>query len=201
MLSGSAHAKAASVVSRGDDFSWRIAMLTAVTLVLAALPAIARAEAYVGSTVCARCHEEKFSLWKDTLHANVIRDAKANPDVILGDFSAPDLGFKKEDILYTVGSHWDQRYMSRIDGELYVLPKLWSVQSKQWRPYNVFGWNKRPWSKFCAGCHVTGYTPGSTSFSEMRIGCESCHGPGQTHARNRRRTSSTPPSLPRNVAT
>jgi hypothetical protein len=92
---------------------------------------------YVTSDICAPCHQDKFDLWKDTLHANVIRDARKNPELVLGDFSAEDLTFKREDVLYTVGSHWDQRYMTEIKGELYVLPKLWSVQSKQWRPCNL----------------------------------------------------------------
>ncbi len=160
----------------------------AVVILLAAATTAWAAEqaqpVYVGSTICAKCHEEKFHLWQETLHANVIKDAKANPAVILGDFSVEDLGFKKDDVLFTVGSHWDQRYMTRIDGELYVLPKLWSVQSMQWRPYNVFSWRQRPWSRYCAGCHVTGYNPGNGEFKEMRIGCESCHGPGDAHARS-----------------
>ncbi len=139
---------------------------------------------YVGSVACSECHRDNFDLWKSTLHANVLQDAKEHPEAVLGDFSAEDISFKKEDVLYTVGSHWDQRYMTRINGEFYVLPKLWAVQSRQWRPYNVFSWKQRPWSRFCAGCHVTGYNPGKGNYIEMRIGCESCHGPGEAHGKS-----------------
>lgn len=143
---------------------------------------VGRAVEYVGSTACAVCHEGKYNMWEETLHANVIKDARRHPEAVLGDFEIEDVPFKREEILYTVGSHWDQRYMTEIEGKLYVLPKLWSVQSRQWRPYNVWSWRKRPWSHYCAGCHVTGYDTGSGEYAEMRIGCESCHGPGEKHA-------------------
>ncbi len=163
----------------------RTAVLLAVALGCAAGRARAAADGgtarFIGSEACRECHAGTYTLWRETLHANVIRDAKKDPSLILGDFSQEDVGFKKEDILYTVGSHWDQRYMTRVDGELYVLPKLWAVQSHQWRPYNVWSWRQRPWTRYCAGCHVTGYTPGNGQYTEMRIGCESCHGPGAAH--------------------
>lgn len=154
-------------------------------LILTALPSgadLGTVPGYVGSEACRKCHDGKYRQWEETLHANVIKDAKKNPGAILGDFSLEELPFKREDVLYTIGSHWDQRYMTRIDGQLYVLPKLWSVQSRQWRPYNVWSWKQRPWSRYCAGCHVTGLVTPAGTYAEMRIGCESCHGPGQNHA-------------------
>jgi len=139
--------------------------------------------AYIGSDRCKECHPKKYDGWKDTFHATVVQDAKKNPAAVLGDFTVPNLGFKLEDVEYTIGGHWDQRYMTRIGDDYYVLPKLWSVQSRSWRPYNVWAWKKKPYSQYCKGCHVTAYDPSvEGSPAENRVGCEACHGPGRAHA-------------------
>jgi hypothetical protein len=138
--------------------------------------------AYVGSDRCKACHADKYAGWEQTFHATVVQDAKANPSAVKGDFKAPGLGFTLKEVEYTIGGHRDQRYMKRIGDDYYVLPKLWSVQARVWRPYNVFGWKKMPYGKFCKGCHVTGYAPEKNVTAEHRVGCEACHGPGKEHA-------------------
>jgi hypothetical protein len=138
---------------------------------------------YAGSDRCGECHREKYDGWRQTFHATVVKDAKKNPEAVLGDFSVPGLGFTLDDVEYTIGGHWDQRYMKKIGDDYYVLPKLWSVSSQTWRPYNVWAWRKMPYGKYCKGCHVTNYDPtGNVPVSEHRIGCEACHGPGWNHA-------------------
>ena len=137
---------------------------------------------FVTSKVCGTCHEVEYKGWQKTFHSTVIRDAKANPSAILADFSAEELPFTREEVEYTIGSHWDQRYMKRIGDEYYVLPRLWSVQSKEWRPYSVWSWKRKPYSRYCAGCHTTNYNPANKTIAEEGIGCESCHGPGGKHA-------------------
>ncbi len=136
---------------------------------------------YVGSDRCAACHADKYTGWAETFHATVVQDVKKNPEAVLGDFSAPGLPFTLEDVEYTIGGHWDQRYMKKIGDDYYVLPKLWSVPSRTWQPYNVWGWRKMPYSRYCQGCHVTAYDPEAGTVAEHRIGCESCHGPGRAH--------------------
>ena len=163
-----------------------ILVCTAVALLAGTAPAWSagapRPGEYVGSERCGECHPEKYAGWKETFHATVVQDARKDPSVILGDFTVPNLGFTLEDVDYTIGGHWDQRYMKKIGDDYYVLPKLWSVQSRKWRPYNVWSWRKKPYSRFCMGCHVTGYDPGTRDAAEHRIGCEACHGPGRAHA-------------------
>ncbi len=139
--------------------------------------------AYAGSERCGACHAEKYEGWSQTFHATVVQDAKENPAAVLADFSVPGLGFSLDEVEYTIGGHWDQRYMKKIGEDYYVLPKLWSVQSRSWRPYNVWSWRKKPYGKYCKGCHVTAYDPdGNVPVSEHRVGCEACHGPGWSHA-------------------
>jgi len=138
---------------------------------------------YAGSERCAECHREKYDGWKETFHATVVQDARQSPESILGDFTVSGLGFTRDDVDYTIGGHWDQRYMKKIGDDFYVLPKLWSVQSQGWRDYNVWSWRKKPYSKYCKGCHVTAYDPkANITVAENRIGCEACHGPGWAHA-------------------
>lgn len=164
--------------------AWKLAAATALVL-LASVAGGAKIDptAYTGSERCAECHAEKYNGWKDTFHATVVQDARKNPAAVLGDFTVPNLGFKIEDVEYTIGGHWDQRYMTKIEGEYYVLPKLWSVQSRTWQPYNVWAWRKKPYSQYCKGCHVTAYDPVIEGLPvEHRVGCEACHGPGRAHA-------------------
>lgn len=139
---------------------------------------------YVGSERCAACHQVAYKGWVKTFHSTVIQDAEKNPSAILGNMNDPDLPFTKADIQFTIGGHWDQRYLSRIDDDYYVLPRLWSIQSKKWRPYSTYGWQKRPYSKYCIGCHSVGFDPKTKTIYEHAIGCESCHGTGVTHVNN-----------------
>jgi len=137
---------------------------------------------YLGSEGCMPCHESEYRGWNKTFHSTAVQDARANPDVILADFSLEDLPFTREEVEYTIGSHWDQRYMKKIEGEYYVLPRLWSVQSKEWRPYSVWSWKRKPYSKYCAGCHTTYIDPAGRTVGDEGVGCEACHGPGGRHA-------------------
>jgi hypothetical protein len=100
----------------------------------------------------------------------------------MADMDAPGLPFQREDIHLVIGGHWDQRYMTRIGDDYFILPRLWSVQSKKWRPYSTYGWQRRPYSRYCIGCHSVGFNPETKEISEHSVGCESCHGPGAIHA-------------------
>ncbi len=139
---------------------------------------------YVGSDKCGECHEKQYTGWVKTFHSTVIQNARKHPEAILGDFSDPSLPFKKDDVWYTIGGHWDQRYLTKIGDDFYVLPRLWSVQSQRWRPYSTWAWRRRPYSKYCAGCHAVAYDPVTKTYAEQTVGCEACHGPGKEHAIN-----------------
>ncbi len=139
------------------------------------------ASRFAGSEKCAACHQIQYKGWVKTFHSTVIQDARKNPRVVMADMSVPDLPFKLEDIHYTIGGHWDQRYLTKIGDDYYILPRLWSVQSKKWRPYSTYGWQKRPYSKYCVGCHSVGFDPATKGIAEHAVGCESCHGPGVAH--------------------
>ncbi|MHC5058842.1 MAG: multiheme c-type cytochrome, partial [Planctomycetota bacterium] len=150
---------------------WRKAISVSILLLVLAASVIfqpfgegsasgaAGTSSYTGSEKCSSCHQIQYKGWVKTFHSTVVQDAKENPSAIMADMSVPGLPFKKEDIRFTIGGHWDQRYLTKIGDDYYVLPRLWSVQSKKWRPYSTYGWQRRPYSRYCVGCHSVGFDP------------------------------------------
>lgn len=147
-----------------------------------AVPPPAGGAAYAGSGACAPCHPKQYASWEKTPHATTLRDARKFPAAILGDMADRDLTFRKEDITHTIGGHREQRYMTRIGDDYYVLPSCqWSIVNGKWRRYATYGWQKRPFSIFCAGCHSVAFDPRKKTAAEFGVGCEACHGPGARH--------------------
>jgi hypothetical protein len=162
---------------------WRWLTLAAVLLV--PRPDSARGEGlpgYAGSVACRDCHEEIYAQWSLTPHARMRRDAKLHPEAILADKFSPDIPFTKDDIYYTLGSHWIQKYLTMIDGRIYVLPKVWNIVNNDWEQYSIFNWRSKVYSKECYGCHTVGTDPATLTHTEDSVGCEACHGPGAKHA-------------------
>lgn len=150
---------------------------------------------FVGSESCAVCHNNIYERWRETLMANILVDPAQNPGVILGDFSTPNslVTFSLEDIAFTYGSKWKQRYFTRIGDDFFVQPAQWDVLNREWRPYRVAqgtDWwvehypedqMQRPTGALCDGCHSTNYNIETKQVTEWNVGCEKCHGPGGDH--------------------
>ena len=97
-------------------------IVTALTALLAVGPADAsgaqdQQKEYVGSDTCQACHPAKHKRWQRTLMARILQDPQVTPGVILGDFSTPHplVTFDEDDIAFTYGSKWKQRYF-RAEG-------------------------------------------------------------------------------------
>lgn len=152
--------------------------------------------AYVGSAECARCHDDIYQRWSKTPMANVVRDPKQHPDVIIPDLSKGDAPakFSLDDVALVYGNLWKQRYFKRIGDDYYVIPAQWDVTRKQWKPYFVKDdwWAplyppdnfKRPTSALCDGCHSVNFNLQKHTVTEWNVGCEKCHGPGSEHVKN-----------------
>lgn len=153
---------------------------------------------YVGSDACAACHPEVYAQWRLTPHARMLVDAVRDPFAILATDFNDDIPFDREEILYSVGSHWVQKYLTRIDGVLYVLPKYWNIPERRWEPYSIWNWMEQPYNVYCDGCHTVGFDPATESFFEPGVGCESCHGPGEQHVKTGGRLTAivNPANLP-----
>lgn len=172
---------------------WRIL----VAGVLGTVALWAQSSGYAGSAACKTCHTNLYERWSKTRMANVIVDPKVHPEAIIPDFSKPDplLTFKKEDVAFTYGSKWKQRYFKKVGDDYFPLPAQWDVANQVWRAYNVkpgtdwwtphYGADnmQRPTGPLCDGCHSVNYNPQTKSVTEWNVGCEKCHGPGLAHTK------------------
>lgn len=111
------------------------------------------------------------------------------------------------EIKYTFGVEPLQQYLIEFpDGRIQALSIAWDTRPKQrggqrWfhlypnehiQNNDVLHWTKlnQNWNFMCAECHSTGvhknYDPAkdtfATSFAEISVGCEACHGQGSRHA-------------------
>jgi len=150
---------------------------------------------YVGSSACKDCHADIYQRWSKTRMANVVQDPHEHPDAIIPDFSKPDplLTFTKDDVAFTYGSRWKQRYFKKVGDDYFVFPAQWDVTHKMWRPYfvkNGTDWwaehyppdnFQRPTGPLCDGCHSVNYDIATKKVTEWNVGCERCHGPGSEH--------------------
>jgi predicted CXXCH cytochrome family protein len=108
-------------------------------------------------------------------------------------------------IKYTFGVRPLQQYMVEFpDGRVQVLRESWDTENKKWffvtppdvtderiKPGDPLHWTgiAQNWNTTCADCHSTNvhknYDPAEdayhTSFEEIDVSCEECHGPGGVH--------------------
>ncbi len=104
-------------------------------------------------------------------------------------------------VSYVLGVEPLQQYMVEFsDGRIQCLGIAWDVKGKRWFhlypdetiPHtDVLHWTKpaQNWNLMCAECHTTNlqknYDPQTntyqTTFTNIDVSCEACHGPGSTH--------------------
>ena len=98
---------------------------------------------------------------------------------------------------YTLGAKRYQGYLATLpEGRIYVLPVFWHIASKRWIDWKEItpipdGAHdiRQIWNANCFNCHGTNIVQGydiaakkyKSTWTEMGIGCEACHGPGREH--------------------
>jgi len=107
------------------------------------------------------------------------------------------------EIKYTFGYTPLQQYLILFPGgRLQCLPIAWDVRQKRWyhfypdeplAPDDWLYWTNagQNWNGMCAECHSTNlkknYDPDSdtyqTTWTDIDVGCEACHGPGSLHVK------------------
>ena len=132
----------------------------------------------------------------------------------------PDGKHHDYEIKYTFGVRPLQQYMVAFpDGRVQVLRESWDVVNKKWfyvtppdvtderiPPGDPLHWTgiAQNWNTTCADCHSTNVHKNynaatdtyATSFEEIDVSCEECHGPGSVHVNLARSAS---PFWDRNV--
>ncbi|WP_153913745.1 tetratricopeptide repeat protein [Shewanella sp. TC10] len=116
----------------------------------------------------------------------------------------PDGKFNDYQISYTFGYQPLQQYMVKFpDGRVQLIPLAWDSRDKKlggqrWfnlypnmQPHDEFFWtnNGQNWNYMCADCHSTNINKNydtktntyNTTWSEINVGCEACHGPASKH--------------------
>jgi tetratricopeptide (TPR) repeat protein len=105
-------------------------------------------------------------------------------------------------VLYTFGHFPLQQYLIAFPGGRMQATRLsWDSRENKWfnqyagqkvHPEDWLNWtgNGQNWNTMCASCHSTNVQKNydfetdryHTTWSEINVGCESCHGPGSKHA-------------------
>ena len=112
----------------------------------------------------------------------------------------PDGGYKDFQITHTFGFYPLQQYLVPLKGgRLQCLTIAWDDVQKRWYALpnhtddhtDWLHWTGQGqnWNGMCAECHVTNFKKGydhktnsfETTWSEIDVGCEACHGPGSEH--------------------
>jgi tetratricopeptide (TPR) repeat protein/Zn finger protein HypA/HybF involved in hydrogenase expression len=105
------------------------------------------------------------------------------------------------EVAYTFGHFPLQQYLLPAHGgRLQALTVAWNTEKGEWYslypdeptpPGDLLHWNSPNlnWNYMCADCHSTALKRGydvatdsyDTTFEELSVGCEACHGPGASH--------------------
>lgn len=102
--------------------------------------------------------------------------------------TGPDDKERDYKIGYVIGGFWKQLYVTEFpNGELHILPVVWVVETQSWSKSDY--WSKTIYQYSCSGCHTTGMQLNfdeatdtfSTTWADLGVACESCHGPGSNH--------------------
>jgi len=113
----------------------------------------------------------------------------------------PDGAIHEYEVAYAFGVEPLQQYLvSFPGGRLQALSAAWDTRAKRWfhvsprgeaPPGDWLHWTRpgQNWNAMCADCHSTAvrkrYDPAAdsyqTTWSEIMVGCEACHGPGSGH--------------------
>jgi predicted CXXCH cytochrome family protein len=157
----------------------------------------------------AMTHASNETVYGDFDNATFVFAGKTNRFFRKGEefwvnIEGPDGLFHDYQIKYTFGVSPLQQYMVEFeDGRVQLIPFTWDARPKQeggMRWYHLypnmektdeFYWTNtgQNWNYMCADCHSTNIEKNfdinsneyNTTWSEISVGCEACHGPGSEH--------------------
>ena len=145
-------------------------------------------------TVLGDFNDAKFT------HNNITTRFFKKDDLFFVNTIGPDGNYKDFQITHTFGFSPLQQYLVPFEGgRLQCLTIAWDDIQKKWyvlpnHTNDHTDWlhwtgQGQNWNGMCAECHVTNFKKGfdieknsfNTTWSEMDVSCEACHGPGSAH--------------------
>lgn len=140
------------------------------------------------------------------VHAGVTTTFLRSPAGFHVETEGPDGGTHRYDVAYTFGVEPLQQYLIEWPGgRLQALSVVWDTRpesdgGQRWYrlypeeeigPGDALHWTGpgQNWNRMCAECHSTGLAKGydvttdtyRTTWAEIDVSCEACHGPGSAH--------------------
>ncbi len=126
----------------------------------------------------------------------------------------PDGKMEDFEVKYVFGVEPLQQYLIEFPGgRLQSLTVAWATEEKRWfhlypdekiESGDPLHWTGRyqNWNLMCAECHTTDYQKGydpetdsyQSSWTELNVSCQACHGPGEEHVKWARQGSESTPS-------
>ncbi|WP_422037591.1 multiheme c-type cytochrome [Roseibium sp.] len=179
---------------------------------------------FVGTGICADCHEAEVKSWQKSHHA--LAWTEPSEETVDGDFENAEFvhdgrtsRFFKQDGAFFIetddfrdgtttfkvagvgGIAPLQQYLIETEpGRLQSFDVVWDQVRKEWYhlypsqelpPEDGFHWSGpyKNWNARCAECHSTDFRKNyslrdrqyQSAWSEIGVGCEACHGPGEAH--------------------
>ncbi|UZH56531.1 tetratricopeptide repeat protein [Salinimicrobium tongyeongense] len=134
-------------------------------------------------------------------HKNVLTKFFKKGEKYYVNTEGPDGQYHDYEVIYTFGVYPLQQYLVAFpQGEFQALLTAWDSEKQQWfsleqelevQHEDWLKWTggSMRWNTMCADCHSTNleknFDPASreyhTTFSEINVSCEACHGPGKAH--------------------
>jgi tetratricopeptide (TPR) repeat protein len=174
------------------------------------------APTYAGSATCARCHPGEHRAWTGSHHDLAMQEATPQTvlGATSAEFTRDGDRFTAAGlpVRYTFGVAPLQQYLLQGErGRLHAWTTAWDARPREqggqrWyslhgdervAPGDVLHWQGPGWlwNAQCAECHSTGlrkrYEPERdeyrTTYAELDVACEACHGPGSAHVEDPKR--------------
>ncbi len=138
---------------------------------------------------------------REFTHFGVTSRMHRDGDAYVMTTDGPDGRMQDFKVKYTFGVHPLQQYLVEFDdGRVQCLPVSWDTDQQRWfhlypdeeiDSEDILHWTKpaQNWNHMCAECHSTNVHKNydlktntfHTTFSEIDVSCEACHGPGSLH--------------------
>jgi predicted CXXCH cytochrome family protein len=117
------------------------------------------------------------------------------------------------EVVYTFGHKPLQQYLIQTsNGKFQTMRASWDVDTEKWfhqsegniiEPHDWLSWSKggQNWNTMCSSCHSTHVKKNydvstdsfQTTYKEVNVACESCHGPGSGHIQSRKENGASDP--------